>query len=114
MGTIFRVPVVVELKIAKIWTLQLDGGVEYLVQSGCRSDVAVSRVLRLIQAWSWTQARRTCAHPSWRLRRAKPDFVDRRPSWPKEWQPHPEAKGVRFGFNRVDSKMSEMSPLMPQ
>ena len=85
MGTIFRVPVVVELKIAKIWTLQLDGGVEYLVQSG-------------LQVGRRGQSRAQ-AHSG--LRRAKPDFVDRRPSWPKEWQPHPEAKGSPVWVNRV-------------
>jgi hypothetical protein len=69
---------------AEIWTLQLDGGVEYLVQSG-------------LQVGRRGQSRAQ-AHSG--LRRAKPDFVDRRPSWPKEWQPHPEAKGSPVWVNR--------------
>ena len=71
--------------------------VEYLVQSGLQ----VGR-----RGQSPAQA-----HSG--LRRAKPDFVDRRPSWPKEWQPHPEAKGVRFGARRRRSACGgiAMSPL---
>jgi len=51
----------------------------------CRSDVAVSRVLRLIQA---------CGERSLILSIVAHLGL-------KEWQPHPEAKGVRFRVQTV-------------